>query len=104
MAAKRDGRRDVPGDAAVAEILTSSFAGPVANAIRAEDQVRIERAFDRLTERQREVLTLARIVGLGHREIAAHLGISEANSRTLLRRATAAFAARWEELHPGERG
>jgi len=58
-----------------------------------EELARLEGAFDRLTEAQREVLTLSRIVGLPHAVIAARLGRSEVAVRQLLVRATAALGA-----------
>ncbi|MCC6672003.1 MAG: sigma-70 family RNA polymerase sigma factor [Planctomycetes bacterium] len=50
---------------------------------------RFEEAFARLPEEYREVIALARIVGLGHREIAARMTRSEAATRKLLGRALA---------------
>ncbi len=54
-----------------------------------EQLAQLEAAFDRLSPDHREVLTLARIVGLPHREIAEVMGRSEAACRILLYRATA---------------
>jgi RNA polymerase sigma-70 factor (ECF subfamily) len=54
-----------------------------------EELARVEAAMDRLSEDHREVITLARIAGLSHREIAAVMGRSEAACRVLLHRATA---------------
>lgn len=85
-------------DMRVSAIVAACAPGPVTAAIHAEEQARVERAFDALPERQREVLTLHRIAGLSHAEIAEQLGISVENSRQILNRAIAAFAARWEEL------
>jgi RNA polymerase sigma-70 factor (ECF subfamily) len=62
-------------------------------AMAKEELARLEGAFDRLTEAQREVLTLSRIVGLPHAVIAARLGRSEVAVRQLLVRATAALGA-----------
>ena len=50
---------------------------------------RIESAFDKLTAEQREVVTLAKIAGLSHNEIAGQLGKSEVAVRTTLHRALA---------------
>ena len=52
---------------------------PSENAIGHEEAERIERAMDKLPEDHREVILLARIVGLSHREIAARLGRAGAN-------------------------
>ena len=48
---------------------------------------RIEAAFDALPEHYREVIVLARIVGLPHREIAERLGKTEVAVQGLLTRA-----------------
>lgn len=45
----------------------------------------------RLPSPQQDVVALHDMAGLKHREIAAHLGISEANSRVLLHRGQAAL-------------
>ena len=50
---------------------------------------RIERAIDELPEDYREVLTLARMVGLSRAEIAEVTGRSEGAVRTMLSRAQA---------------
>jgi RNA polymerase sigma-70 factor (ECF subfamily) len=54
-----------------------------------EDAERLERAFDQLPADYREVVVLARVVGLPHAEIARRLGRSEAATRKLLGRAVA---------------
>lgn len=53
---------------------------------------RLEQAFDVLSEDQREVVTLHRLVGLQHKEIAAQLGRTEDATRQLLHRALAQLA------------
>jgi RNA polymerase sigma factor (sigma-70 family) len=58
-----------------------------------EDLQRLEAAFERLTEPQREVLTLSRIAGLPHAAIAERLGKSEVAVRQLLVRAMAALGS-----------
>lgn len=56
--------------------------------VQAREQVsRIEAAFDQLPEDHREVVTLARIVGLSHTEIAERMGRTESATRSLLFRA-----------------
>jgi RNA polymerase sigma factor (sigma-70 family) len=52
-----------------------------------EGAEKLEDAFDELSEEHREIITLSRIVGLSHGEIAAQLGKSEVACRQLLRRA-----------------
>ena len=54
---------------------------------------RFEAAFDRLTAEQREVVSLARILRLPHKEIAARMGKSEVAVRSLLSRALVALSA-----------
>ncbi|MCA8976823.1 MAG: sigma-70 family RNA polymerase sigma factor [Planctomycetes bacterium] len=52
-----------------------------------------ERAFERLSEADREIILLARVEDLGHAAIAARRGISEAASKKALSRAVARLAA-----------
>jgi len=91
-AARRDVRRDVAidaGDGVDAHLLQgyASATTPSLIAMGHEGAVRLEAAFDELTEENREIITLAKIVGLSHAEIAAQLGKSEEACRQLLRRA-----------------
>jgi RNA polymerase sigma factor (sigma-70 family) len=65
----------------------ATFVTPSRELASAEEMRRIEAAFDELTEEQREIITLARIVGLPHNQIAARLGCSEASCRQQLHRA-----------------
>jgi RNA polymerase sigma-70 factor, ECF subfamily len=87
---KRDGAREqpIPTDpqylSGFGNMLTPSRA-----AIQGEDVARLEAAFDRLSEDYREVITLAKIVGLSHAEIAAQMGRTEEATRVLLHRALA---------------
>jgi RNA polymerase sigma factor (sigma-70 family) len=53
---------------------------------------RLEKAFDVLSAEQREILTLHRIVGLSHAEIAAKFGRTEESTRQVLHRALAQLA------------
>jgi RNA polymerase sigma-70 factor (ECF subfamily) len=84
------------------EALTAyaSVATPSRVAIGAEDVERIEGAFDRLPDDYREVITLSRIVGLAHREIAEQIGRTEGATRTLLGRALAKLADELERDGP----
>jgi len=94
-AEKRAQDREVHGvqsSAAFGEAM-ADLASPSRIAMAAEDLQRVEAAIARLTEPQREVLTLARIVGLPHAVIAARLGKSEVAVRQLLVRAMAAVGA-----------
>lgn len=89
QAAKRDVKREDPrgeeGRGDLAEILPA-FVTPSQVAIAEEDMQRLERAFSQLSEEQRLVITLARIVGLAHAEIAEELGRSEGAVRVFLHR------------------
>lgn len=92
-AQKRDVRREVrpPAEQAREEQSIAgcyaTFATPSRELASAEEMRRIEAAFDELADEQREIITLARIVGLSHAQIAARLGCSEASSRQQLHRA-----------------
>ena len=57
-----------------------------------EEVERLRAALSKLPENYRQVIHLAHVDGLSHREIAERLGISEANSRVLLSRALARLA------------
>ncbi|MSR47052.1 MAG: sigma-70 family RNA polymerase sigma factor [Planctomycetes bacterium] len=70
----------------------ASFATPSRHAVAREELARVEAAFDQLTEAHREVILLARVVGLPHKEIAARMDRSEPATRTLLHRALLALS------------
>jgi RNA polymerase sigma factor (sigma-70 family) len=100
------GRRDVrrrTSEPAESDFL-ASFCSPSRGAMLKEDLERARRAFDQLSDRQQEVITMARIDGLGHREIGARLGITEAHSRVLLSRALARLATVKSRLDAGRGG
>lgn len=93
-AQKRDIGREVPADdvaggGADAALLQgyATATTPSLIAMGREGAQKLEQAFDELSEEHREVITLARIVGLSHAEIAAQLGRNEEACRQLLRRA-----------------
>lgn len=65
---------------------------PSRHAAAREELLQVERAFATLSDEQREVILLARMVGLSHGEIAAQLGKSEAAVRKVLSRALARLA------------
>lgn len=92
-AEKRDLRRELaPAVGATTDELMRSYASlhtPSQDAIVHEEVLRIEAAFEQLPEHYREVITLARLVGLPHREIAAEMGKTEGAVRILLFRALA---------------
>lgn len=86
-AEKRDVAREVDGDpddsfASIAHLLT-----PSKDAIGNETAIALRDALDALTEEQREVITLARLVRLPHRVIAEVVGHSESTTRQILARA-----------------
>ena len=98
---RRD-KRDIGREAAQAARSAGPGAGvarcyaticsPNREAMVHEEVEALERAFDRLPDNYREVITLARVVGLSHAEIAERLGVTEAYSRSLLSRALARLA------------
>jgi RNA polymerase sigma-70 factor (ECF subfamily) len=90
-AARRDCAR-VDADAELGRIY-QSFSTPSGRAMRREEIEAVERAFDRLEDSQREVISLAHVVGLSRAEMAEHLGKSEGAVRTMLSRALADLAA-----------
>jgi RNA polymerase sigma factor (sigma-70 family) len=61
---------------------------------------RIERAFDMLSKDPREVIALARIVGLSHAEIAEQLGRTEGAVRVQLSRALVAYVNALDGVQP----
>jgi len=94
-AQKRDLGREIPMPAAASRELLGSyknFASPSENAMANEELSRIEQAFDQLTEEAREVITLARVVGLSHAEIAQQIGSTAGATRVLLHRSLAKLA------------
>jgi RNA polymerase sigma-70 factor, ECF subfamily len=66
---------------------------PSVEAIRCEDLARLRAALAELPEHYREIIELAHVDGLSHKEIGERLGIRETNSRVLLTRALARLAA-----------
>ncbi len=98
---KRDVRREQPMDSTVdyGELLGR---GPTASqlAIAGETGEKMERAFDTLSDDYREVITLSRIVGLSHAEVAAHMGRGEGAVRMLLSRALVAYIEALDAIAP----
>jgi len=70
----------------------SGFSTPSEKAILGEEVERIETAFEALSEEQREVVTLAHVVGLSRKEIATQLGKNEGTVRMILHRGLAKLA------------
>lgn len=103
-AAKRDvalERPLEPGDSAAGEALLgvyASFCTPSRQAVVHEEIDRIEQAIAELPEDYREVIVQARLLGMSHAEIGAHMKRSEGAARALLFRALAHLA---EIMHRG---
>ncbi|MBM4059878.1 MAG: sigma-70 family RNA polymerase sigma factor [Planctomycetes bacterium] len=88
---KRSDRREA-GDV-LPEELAAFGASPSRHASVREELAAIEAAFDTLTQEQREVVTMSRLLGLPHGAIAARLGKSEVAVRKILSRGLARLAA-----------
>lgn len=91
-AQKRDAQRAQSLDSAIAACY-SSFASPSQQLAAREQLERVEAAFDQLEERERELISLAYIVGLSRAQIGLRLGLSEGAVRTALHRALARLAS-----------
>ncbi|MCR9246020.1 MAG: sigma-70 family RNA polymerase sigma factor [bacterium] len=89
---KRDPARETPQDHVDPE-LYSSLLSPSRAAARHEEIEALERAIGELPPDYREVLVLARIIGLPHKEIAERMDRTEASVRNLLGRAMTRLAA-----------
>lgn len=82
--------------AAEVDLLARGYGGlatPSGVAIAREELERLEAAMSQLPEEQRQVIVLARVVGLSHAEIAKATGKSEVALRSLLHRALARLSA-----------
>ncbi len=87
---RRDAARVIASTDAVGE--TPGGFGPSQHAIASEVSAKFEAGLDRLDEDQREVILMARVIGMSHAEIAAELGIAEGAVRVRLSRALARLA------------
>lgn len=87
---KRNLDRELPLDASswLAQEYVS-LSTPSQLAMQREDLAMFERVFDSLPEDYREVITLSRLVGLTHAEIAGQMSRTEGSVRVLLFRALA---------------
>ena len=99
LADKRDARLEREGGPADLEErhqeLLRAYSGihtPSRMAVANEEVERIERAFSRLSEEHREVITNSRLLGMSHAELAKQMGKSEGSVRILLHRALARLA------------
>ena len=106
LAARRDARREVDvASTPAGHALLEAYSGvltPSRAASAREELARVEHAMDALTEEQREVITLSRVAGLSHAEIAAELGKKEGAVRMLLHRALARLVAAVADAEPGQ--
>jgi RNA polymerase sigma-70 factor, ECF subfamily len=91
---KRDPRREVAE--ADTDVLATcrGFFTPSQQAGAREELARVERALGELPEERREVILLAKVLGLSREEIGRRLGKSEGAVRVLLTRALADLALR----------
>lgn len=89
----RAGKRTAQREAQLPEELAALGVSPSRHASVREELAAIEAAFDTLTDEQREVVTLSRLVGLSHAAIAERLGKTEVAVRKVLSRALARLAA-----------
>lgn len=69
-----------------------AFYTPSQQAMAREELERVETAFDRLSGPYREVIVMAKVMGMSRAEIGVELGRSELAVRTLLSRALAQLA------------
>lgn len=90
---KRDAGREAHADGS-ADLLAcyGTLCTPSRDISARESIERIERAFDALPEDYKEAITLHRMVGLAHQEIAAHMQRSEGAVRNLVYRGLAQLA------------
>lgn len=89
-AERRDAARRAGGDTALGGVAAGH--GPSQHAIGNEAAVRFEQCLDQLDADQRDVILMARVIGMQHREIAAELDIAEGAVRTRLSRALSRLA------------
>jgi RNA polymerase sigma-70 factor (ECF subfamily) len=90
------GTQGAADDRRLADVY-ATLGTPSAAAMGREALDRIECGFERLSEDEREVVVLARLVGLSHAEIATRLGCSEGAARLRLFRALATLAQALED-------
>ena len=96
--------RDVPEHQSLGQLAAAyhGLASPSAVAVQNEDVVRLEAAFERLSEEYREVIGLCRIAGLSREEVGRRMGGRSAGAvRNLLNRALAALSTALERERAG---
>jgi RNA polymerase sigma-70 factor (ECF subfamily) len=93
---KRDAGREVGnlGESTIGELgaAYARISSPSGRALRAEEVAALEAAIDKLPDEQREVITLAHLVGLSRAEIGQQMGKTEEAVRSLLHRGKARLA------------
>lgn len=92
LADKRAPDRETPAskiDEDLRRVYHTTMFDPVRKAIRREEVLQLEAAFDLLPEQYREALTLYRIVGLPLAELATRLQRTEGATKMLINRALA---------------
>ena len=103
-AQKRDVRRvdaeAVAGDQGELLAAYHRFASPSQLAAASEELARIEAAFDRLPEAEREVILLSRVVGLPRAEVARAMERNEGSVRNLLHRALTRLSKHLDRSEP----
>lgn len=99
-AEKRDVGREIRTGAGADDTslaaLYQTLSTPSGRLMERERIEALEAAFDRLSPAHREVILLARVVGLSHEEVGRQTGRSTQASRALLHRALAELAERME--------
>jgi RNA polymerase sigma-70 factor, ECF subfamily len=80
------GARDSTGEAGPEPLVSTT---PSVEAVQREDVARLRAGLDALPEHYREIIELAHVQGLSHKEISKRLSIEEGHSRVLLTRALA---------------
>ena len=95
--AKFEGEARDSDDAGRVLAQYGGFYTPSHDASMKEQLARVERAFDGLPPEYRQVVTLSRIVGLSHQQIAQQLGKTEVATRHLLARAMARLSTVLDE-------
>lgn len=93
-------------DREAADTLPDELVGlgvsPSQHASVREELRAIEGAFDQLSDEQRDVVTMSRLLGLSHGDIAARISKSEAAVRQILSRALARLSAVLAAADDGE--
>lgn len=104
LAAKRDLRREEVLASREEVLLQNSFAAfcsPSHQAIAREQVELLERAFEKLPDHYREVLSLSRIAGLSQEETAEAMGRTVPSTRNLLNRALVRLGGLMSEAQKG---